>query len=119
LAGARQTPANGFGSHLALRRSTKREDESLEPATRRRVEEVALVLQGVDAGREAKGARGVVGRRPSVVSGGNMAGAEAICDGEQLGKLHPAVARRTRARGLAREVGLYEGTDNLLREERP
>jgi hypothetical protein len=114
--GPGQPTCEGLGADFGLLRAAHGKHEPLELLAAGGIEEVALVLGAVAPLGEERAVLSVTDDA-RVVARRDRARPEPVGELEEDRELDVAVARRARARGLARQVGIDEGVDDRLPEE--
>src|SRR5262245_60316337 len=103
------------GANLRLRQRANRKHGMRELLLREREQEVRLILVGIHAALE-KGSSTVSLLDASIVTGGQIVGAESACPIEQRRELHVAVTVRTRNRSSSGRVLVDEVRDDRIAE---
>ena len=117
LAGTGQAQAFRLAPDLVLLAVSEGKVEPAQLVLVEHVQEVALVLRGIAGAVQAQHA--VLAPDPGVVPRRYAFRSELVCKMKQFLHLHAAVAAHTGARGLAVEVALDEGADDLALELAP
>ena len=111
LLGSRQSSRDRFGANIDLGRFAQGEHEAIEPVSRGRIEEVALVLGVVYPRRKIGWASGIF-HDPGVMPSCDPWSPESVGKADELRHLYSTVAYRTGAGGLSRHVSIHKGRDD-------